>query len=72
MAPKCKRELHLQKAGRALANKRLGIQKGPPACQSQYESVFLDFTSCYRDTQYLAMLFVAYFRWNVSTAMLAV
>jgi hypothetical protein len=71
MAPKRKRALHLQKAGKASANSRSGIQKGPPASQSQDEGVFLDFTTCSRDTRCPAMPFLAYFRGNVSQAMLA-
>jgi hypothetical protein len=45
---------------------------GPPASQSQDKGVLLDFTTYSRDTRYPAMPFLAYFRWNVSQAMLAV
>jgi hypothetical protein len=64
--------LHLQNAGKASANSRSGVQKGPPACETQFEGVLLDFMTYSRDTRYPAMPFLAYFRWNVSQAMLAV
>jgi hypothetical protein len=66
MAQKRKRIFQLQRAGKASANLRSGIQKGPPASQSQDEGVFLDFTTYFRDTRFIAMPFLAYFRWEVS------
>jgi hypothetical protein len=55
MAPKRKWTRHLQNAGRASANKKLGIEKGSPARKHQDEGVHLRFMLFPRGMRYRAM-----------------